>query len=121
MDVASRIRRQREFLEFLIEKLQNPDEYQGRCYFCDKLIDIKSFNVPLSGQDPLTIHHVDETGTEVTPNEHINNRVIIHRDCHQQMHKLATKLGMPTALIREMVAKERAQKEASVPHPEKVA
>lgn len=107
MDIASRIRRQREFLEFLIEKLQNPDPYKGCCYFCDKLIDIKSFNLGGDDQDPLTIHHLDESGSSVHVNNHIDNRVIMHRDCHQQMHKMSTRMSVPAIVVREMMAEER--------------
>jgi hypothetical protein len=110
MDIASRIRRQREFLEFLIEKLQHPDPYQGRCYFCDKEIDKKSFNLGGDDQDNLTIHHVDESGTAIHVNNHIDNRVVIHKACHQEMHKLADKLTVPAMVVREMIAKERVKK-----------
>lgn len=96
MQLESRIRRQREFLNFLLEK------FAPKCYWCDVAIDIKSFDLPPGHDpDPLTIHHVDETGNTESPNNHIDNRVIIHKACHQEMHKLSTKLGLPPMLIRE--------------------
>lgn len=113
MEIVSRIRRQREFLEFFIEKLQNPDQYKGCCYFCAKPIDLKSFNLGGDDQDPLTIHHVDESGTSLHVNNHISNRVVMHRACHQEMHKLSDKLGVPTLVVREMIAKEREKKAVS--------
>lgn len=103
MDIASRIRRQREFLEFFIEKLQKPDPYQGCCYFCEKPVDQKSFNLSLDDVDPLTIHHV----SEVREDNRIENRVLCHKACHQEYHKLATKMGLPAMVVREMMVEER--------------
>lgn len=109
MDIASRIRRHREFLEFLIEKLQKPDQHQGRCYFCNELIGPKSFNLSIDDVDPLTIHHVDEN----RENNVIDNRVLMHKACHQQMHKLSDKMKMPAVVVREMLAKKREEKNIS--------
>jgi hypothetical protein len=91
MQLESRIRRQREFLTFMLEK------FQPKCYWCDKPIDPKAFNLAGHEIDPLTIHHVDENHD----NDVIENRVLIHKDCHQEMHKMSTAVGLPPMLIRE--------------------
>lgn len=91
MQLESRIRRQREFLTFLLEK------YAPKCYWCDKPIDSKSFNVLNGEVDPLTIHHVDEDHD----NDVITNKVLIHKCCHQEMHKASTALQLPPVVIRE--------------------
>jgi hypothetical protein len=98
MYASSRIRRQKEFLSFLLEK------HQPHCYWCGAVIKPDSFNCNEGEVDPLTIHHVDEN----RENNAIENRVLIHKACHQQMHKLSTEAGVPAMLVREM--KHRGQK-----------
>lgn len=92
MQLESRIRRQREFLNFLLTK------FAPKCYWCDQVIDPKSFDLPPGHDpDPLTIHHIDEDHDHNV----IENMELIHKACHQEMHKLSTKLGLPPMLIRE--------------------
>ena len=97
MLLESRIRRQREFLQFLLAK------YAPKCYWCDKPIDPNSFNLaPGVEQDPLTIHHLDEDHD----NNVLPNMELIHKACHQEMHKASTAVGLPPAILREMKFKQ---------------
>jgi len=93
MNLESRIRRMREFLSFMISK------YQMKCYWCDEALDPNSFNMNLTTDenDPLTIHHIDEDHD----NNVLPNMELIHKRCHQEMHKLSTKLGLPPAVLKE--------------------
>ena len=100
MLASSRIRRQKEFLEFLLRK------FQPCCYFCGEEIDPGSFNVRSNERDPLTIHHVDED----REHNEIENLVLIHRWCHQQLHKLADGIGIPAEAARELVVKKRKER-----------
>jgi hypothetical protein len=51
MQLESRIRRQREFLSYLLEK------FKPKCYWCDEVINLNIFTLaPGVEQDPLTIH-----------------------------------------------------------------
>lgn len=92
MQLESRIRRQREFLSFLLEK------YKPKCYWCDQVVDLNVFNLaPGVEQDPLTIHHVNEDHDDNV----IENKELIHKACHQEMHKMSTAVGLPPMLCRE--------------------
>lgn len=93
MQLESRIRRMREFLSFMIAK------FDMKCYWCNETIDPNSFNQNLGSDDndPLTIHHIDEDHD----NDVLPNKELIHKRCHQEMHKLSTKLGLPPAVVRE--------------------
>lgn len=97
MTLESRIRRQREMLQFMLAK------YAPKCYWCNQFIDPKSFNLaPGVEHDPLTIHHIDENHD----NDVLPNMELIHKTCHQEMHKASTAVGLPAVVLREMKMKQ---------------
>ena len=122
MQVSSRIRRLKEFISHFQQKYQPPrppavpqeggpilriskmqdilrwyiTRYEPVCYWCNKLIPDSGFSTFKNERDPFTIHHVDED----RDNNDISNLEIIHRDCHQQMHKLSTAIRLPALAVR---------------------
>jgi hypothetical protein len=90
MQLESRVRRQREFLTFLLEK------FAPKCYWCDKVIDKNSFNLSGGGYDGLLVHHIDED----RDHNLIENRTLIHATCHQQLHKVSTEMNLSPAIVR---------------------
>lgn len=99
MLLESRVRRQREFLQFMLAK------FKMKCYWCDQEIDPNSFNVAAYEVDPLTIHHVDENHD----NNVLENMELIHKACHQEMHKASTSTGLPPMVLREVKMRAKAQ------------
>ncbi len=122
MLLSSRIRRLREFTDHFAAK--HPDaspppvrvgdrivrvcdmqdqlrwfvqSYQPHCYWCFGRIDWRGFLAFGEERDPFVIHHIDEDREHNT----IDNLTIIHRDCHQVMHKLAEQIGMPAQKLRD--------------------
>lgn len=78
--------------------------YKPCCYWCEKVVADNSFYLAGDEKDSLLLHHVDEDRTH---NEN-KNLELCHKDCHQQMHKLSTKLVLPAEFVREiMVAKRK--------------
>lgn len=63
-----------------------------KCYWCE--LTIQSNDVDYE-DDSLTIHHIDEDRS----NNDITNLTVIHRACHQTMHKLAASAGLPALIF----------------------
>jgi hypothetical protein len=77
----ARHRRRQQMLAYLIEK------YEPECFVCSRRITTDEFES--KSRDGLTIHHRNH----VHEDDRIENRTLMHRDCHQVHHKTCRRLG----------------------------
>lgn len=97
--LAVRIRLQQLVLKGLLKR------YEPSCYWCEKKVAANSFDLVGDEKDSLLLHHVDEDRSH---NEN-KNLELCHKDCHQTMHKLSTKLVLPAEVVREIIVAKRKE------------
>ena len=74
----SKIDRYKRLLRYFFEK------YKPRCYFCNELLDWKTFYHKFGfKKDNITEHHIDLNHS----NGLIDNRELSHRVCHKGFHR----------------------------------
>lgn len=72
--MSNRVRRRNEFLAYFISK------YEPNCAWCNKPFNPEEF---YEWKDTLTIHHLNGKHED----NRDENKCIVHRSCHQKIHK----------------------------------